>query len=52
MKAYCLKCKAQREMNNPQTTDIKNNRASIKGACSHCGASMHRIGSIPETANA
>ena len=43
-KAYCVKCKAKKEMKNPQGTTMKNGRKATKGTCPTCGTKMFRIG--------
>ncbi|MGQ9572375.1 MAG: DUF5679 domain-containing protein [Dehalococcoidia bacterium] len=42
--AYCLKCRAKREMRNPQQVTLKNGRPATKGSCPNCGTTMYRIG--------
>jgi RNase P subunit RPR2 len=42
--AYCLKCRAKREMRNPQRVTLKNGRPATKGTCPNCGTPMYRIG--------
>jgi RNase P subunit RPR2 len=42
--AYCLKCRAKREMRNPQRVTLKNGRPATKGTCPTCGTPMYRIG--------
>jgi hypothetical protein len=42
--AYCLKCRAKREMRNPQQVTLKNGRPATKGTCPVCGTPMYRIG--------
>jgi RNase P subunit RPR2 len=42
--AYCLKCRAKREMRNPQRVTLKNGRPATKGTCPSCGTAMYRIG--------
>ena len=44
MKAYCVKCRASREMRNPQAVTMKNGKRATKGACPVCGTKMFRIG--------
>ncbi|MDT7943385.1 MAG: DUF5679 domain-containing protein [Dehalococcoidia bacterium] len=44
MQAYCLKCRAMREMRNPQPVTLKNGRPATKGTCPVCGTVMYRIG--------
>jgi len=42
--AYCVKCKAKREMNNPQSITMKNGKKATQGTCPVCGTKMFRIG--------
>jgi len=42
--AFCVKCKAKREMKNPQSIVMKNGRKATKGTCPVCGTGMFRIG--------
>jgi len=44
MQAYCVKCKAKREMAKPAKVTMKNGRAATKGTCPVCGTGMYRIG--------
>jgi Zn finger protein HypA/HybF involved in hydrogenase expression len=44
VEAYCVKCKAKREMLNPQHVKLKNNKPATKGICPKCGTKMFRIG--------
>ena len=41
--AYCVKCKAKREMKNPTEVTMKNGRRAMKGTCSVCGTGMYKI---------
>ncbi|MBI2644133.1 MAG: hypothetical protein HYW95_01335 [Candidatus Wildermuthbacteria bacterium] len=45
--AYCVKCKAKREMKNEQRTEINarggKKRPALKGSCPVCGTKMMRI---------
>ena len=43
MKAYCVKCKAKREMKNPKEVTLKNKRKAMKGTCPKCGTGMFMI---------
>ena len=36
-KAYCVKCKAKRDLVNPKEKKTKNNRVMIQGTCEKCG---------------
>jgi len=42
--AYCVKCKAKREMQNPQEITMKNGRPATTGVCPVCGTKIFRIG--------
>lgn len=44
MEAYCVKCKAKRELKNPKAVTLKNKRPATKGTCPRCGTGMFRIG--------
>jgi hypothetical protein len=44
MQAYCVKCRAKREMKNPEQITMKNGRPATKGICPICGTKMFKIG--------
>ncbi len=44
IQAYCLKCRAKREMKDPKTITMKNGRPATQGVCSVCGTKMFKIG--------
>jgi NAD-dependent SIR2 family protein deacetylase len=44
MEAYCLKCRTQREMSNPEDVTMKNGKPATMGKCPVCGTKMYRIG--------
>ncbi|MGB6837879.1 MAG: DUF5679 domain-containing protein [Dehalococcoidia bacterium] len=44
MQAYCLKCRAKREMQNPKPITMKNGKPATTGACPVCRTTMYRIG--------
>ena len=44
MLAYCMKCKAKREMKNAKAVKMKNGRPANKGVCLKCGTTTYRIG--------
>ena len=44
MQAYCVKCRAKREIKNAKTITMKNGRPATKGTCPVCGTTMFRIG--------
>jgi hypothetical protein len=42
--AYCVKCRAPREIDNPDSTVMKNGRSAVAGICPICGTRLFRIG--------
>lgn len=42
--AYCVKCKQNIEIKNPQNVTLKNGKPAVKGVCPNCGTSVFRIG--------
>ena len=44
MQAYCVKCRASKEVSNPQQITMKNGRPATQGSCPTCGTKMFRIG--------
>ena len=42
VEAYCVKCRAKREIKNPQEITLKNGRKAIKGVCPVCGTTLYR----------
>lgn len=44
MEAYCLKCKAKREIKDIQEITMKSGRPAMTGTCPVCGTKMFRIG--------
>jgi len=45
MEAYCVKCRAKREMREPKDVVFKNGRPATQGKCPTCGSKIFRIGS-------
>ncbi|UCB56550.1 MAG: hypothetical protein JSV30_04895 [Candidatus Omnitrophota bacterium] len=43
MQAYCVKCKAKKEMKDAKEVTLKNGRKAMKGKCPVCGTSLFRI---------
>jgi hypothetical protein len=43
MEAYCFKCRAKREIKNPQKVTLKNGKPAVKGVCPVCGTKVSRI---------
>ena len=44
MQAYCMKCRAKREMKDARTITMKNGRPANQGTCPVCGTKMFKIG--------
>jgi hypothetical protein len=42
--AYCVKCKAKREIKDPVVITMKNGRPATQGSCPVCGTKMFKIG--------
>ena len=42
--AYCVKCKAKREVKNPQNIIMKNGKPALSGLCPVCGTKVFKIG--------
>lgn len=49
--AYCVKCKAKKEMVDPQEGVTKNGRVITKGTCPDCGTKMSLIGGVAKKQN-
>lgn len=45
--AYCVKCKAKRDMNNPQAVYTKTGTPGTRGECAVCGTTLFRMGETP-----
>ena len=43
IKAYCMKCRAERAVQNPQTITTKNGRPAVQGICPVCGTKMYKF---------
>ena len=46
MQAYCLRCKAKKELLNPETVIMRNGRPATKGVCGSCKSNMTRFGEV------
>jgi hypothetical protein len=44
MQAYCMKCRAKKEIKNPKSIVMKNKRPATQGVCPTCGTKVFRIG--------
>ncbi len=42
--AYCVKCRAKVEMQNPEAITMKNGKPATRGVCPKCGTKVFRIG--------
>jgi hypothetical protein len=42
--AYCVKCKAKREMRNENKITMKNGKPATEGTCPVCNTKMFKIG--------
>jgi len=47
MQAYCVKCKAQREMQDPHPVFNSNGTPATQGTCPVCGTKMFKLGRTP-----
>ena len=43
IKAYCMKCKAERIVSNVQIISMKNGRPAANGQCPVCGTKMFKF---------
>lgn len=43
VEAYCVKCKAKRDMKDPKENIMANGRKAMKGTCPVCGTGMFKI---------
>lgn len=43
MEAYCMKCRAKKEMQDARSVIMKNGRPATQGLCPTCGTKMFRI---------
>jgi RNase P subunit RPR2 len=46
VEAFCVKCKAKREIKNPKQVTLKNGRPAVQGTCPVCGTKIFRIGKL------
>ncbi|HLD02012.1 MAG TPA: DUF5679 domain-containing protein [Patescibacteria group bacterium] len=42
---YCVKCRAKRDVDNPEHVTMKNGKPAMKAKCPVCGTGMYKIGS-------
>ena len=44
VQAYCVKCRAKKELKDPKSITMKNGKPATQGTCPTCGTKMFRIG--------
>jgi len=44
MQAYCVKCRAKKEMKDAKAITMKNGKPATQGVCPTCGTKTFRIG--------
>ena len=44
VQAYCMKCRAKKEMKSTKSVTMKNGKSATQGVCSTCGTKMFKIG--------
>ena len=44
MQAYCMKCRAKKEITDPKSIVMKNKRPATQSVCPTCGTKVFRIG--------
>ncbi len=50
--AYCVKCKAKKEMVDAQEVKMANGRPAMKGSCKTCKTGMYKILAAAKAAKA
>lgn len=48
VEAYCVKCRAKREMVDAKQVTMKNGKPAVQGKCQVCGTTMNKIGASLE----
>ncbi|MCD6289220.1 MAG: type I DNA topoisomerase [Anaerolineae bacterium] len=51
LEAYCMKCRAKREIVDPEPVFTANGRPATRGRCPVCGATLFRMGETPAHAD-
>jgi len=41
---YCVKCRAKKEVANPERVTMKNGKPALRARCPDCGTTMFKIG--------
>jgi hypothetical protein len=52
MEAYCMKCRAKREIKNPKQITHKNGKEAVTGTCAVCNTKIFRMGKLQAAATA
>ncbi|MEK7807320.1 MAG: DUF5679 domain-containing protein [Chloroflexota bacterium] len=47
MEAYCVKCRASKQIRMPRGITMKNGKPATQGVCPTCGTKVFRIGARP-----
>ncbi len=47
IQAYCMKCRAKRDMDNAEATFTANGKPGTRGECAVCGTTLFRMGETP-----
>ncbi len=50
MQAYCVKCRAKRDMAEGKEVTMKTGKKAMKGKCATCGTGMYLILGSPKKA--
>ncbi len=48
VQAYCVKCRAKTDIQDPKEVKLKNGRPAVKGTCPICKTNVFRIGAMPK----
>jgi len=46
VQAYCVKCRAKRDIADPKRVTLKNGKPAMRGKCPVCGTTLFRIGAV------
>ena len=44
VEAYCVKCRAKKEIKSPKAVTMKNGKPATQGTCPACSTKMFKIG--------
>lgn len=51
LQAYCVKCKAKRDMQDTEAVYTKKGSPGTRGTCATCGTKLFRMGATPAHAD-